>query len=96
MELILAVVDATQIQSESYFFLNFESTKEDILWLYSRFLSEWKICELYPVAAKFGKQLEYADKKGITYAVILGDSEKETNTYILKNMKTGEQVECEM
>lgn len=94
MEILFALVDQTATQSESYFFLNFESTQNDILWLYNTFLSEGKVCELYPVAAKFGKQLEYADKKGMTYAVILGDGEKEKNSYVVKNMKTGNRWRC--
>lgn len=91
MELLLHSDQKTEDQSESYFFLNFDTTQNDIIWLYNKFLSEGKVCELYPVEAKFGKQLEYADKKGMTYAVILGDGEKENNHYIIKNMKTGEQ-----
>jgi histidyl-tRNA synthetase len=52
--------------------LNFDETFDTILSLYTRFLSEGKTCELYPTAAKFGKQLEYADKKGMSHAIILG------------------------
>ena len=84
------------MQSESYLFLNFETTQNNILWLYQRFLSEWKTCELYPVEAKFGKQLQYADKKWITQATILWDEEKEQGIYIIKNMKTGEQMKVNL
>lgn len=62
MELILEQ-QSEITQSESYMFLNFDDTFEDILKLYQQFLSEGKICELYPTEAKFGKQLEFADKK---------------------------------
>ena len=84
------------MQLESYLFLNFETTQTDILWLYQRFLSEWKTCEYYPTPAKFGKQLEYADKKWITHAIILWDGEKEQDIYIIKNMKTGEQIKVSL
>lgn len=47
--------------------------------------------ELYPDPAKMKKQMGYADKRGIPFAVLAGDSEMESNTYTLKNMKTGEQ-----
>lgn len=47
--------------------------------------------ELYPDAVKMGKQLQYADKRGIQYAVILGTQEIESKTFALKNLVTGEQ-----
>lgn len=47
--------------------------------------------EVYPDAAKMGKQFQHAEKRGIPYAVIAGESEMEANTYNLKNLATGEQ-----
>ncbi len=44
-------------------------------------------------AAKLDKQLKYADRKGIPYAVIAGPAEIEKNTVKLKNMQTKEQEE---
>jgi histidyl-tRNA synthetase len=71
-------------------FLNFEDTITDTLSLMQQFLTEWKICELYPIEAKFWKQLEYADKKWIRYAVILGTTELEKWEYQIKDLKTWE------
>lgn len=48
--------------------------------------------ELYPDAAKMGKQLAYADKRSIPYVVLAGRNEMEVETFTLKNMKSGEQV----
>lgn len=48
-------------------------------------------CEIYHENAKFDKQFKYADKKGITYAVIIGTKEMEEGTCMLKNLQTGEQ-----
>ena len=48
--------------------------------------------ELYPENAKVGKQFQHADKRGIQYAVIIGEDEMKTNSYALKNLVTGEQV----
>lgn len=48
---------------ESYMFVNFEDTLPEVLALYNKFLSAGKIVDLYPTAAKIGKQFEYADKK---------------------------------
>jgi histidyl-tRNA synthetase len=48
-------------------------------------------CEIYPEKAKFDKQFKYAERKNILYAVIIGSKEIETNTCIIKNIKTGTQ-----
>lgn len=37
------------------------------------------------------KQLRYADRKQISYAIILGEEEKAKNVFILKNLATSEQ-----
>jgi histidyl-tRNA synthetase len=49
-------------------------------------------CELYPDAAKMDKQLKYADKKRIPFAVIVGSREMENETCIVKYLQTGHQV----
>lgn len=48
--------------------------------------------ELYPDSAKMGKQMGYADKRDIPFTVLAGQKEMETETYTVKNMKSGEQV----
>lgn len=95
MEIILEQA-SSQDSIESYLFVNFEETFDAILSLYTRFLSEWKICELYPTAAKFGKQLEYADKKWISKVVILGTTEQQEAVYIIKDLATGEQQKIDI
>ena len=35
--------------------------------------------------------MKYADKLGIPYILIIGEEERETKVYTLKNMETGEQ-----
>jgi len=47
--------------------------------------------ELYPDNAKIGKQFSHADKRGIPFTVLTGDSEIEADTFTLKNLSTGEQ-----
>jgi histidyl-tRNA synthetase len=47
--------------------------------------------ELYPDATKIAKQFQHADKRGIPFAVIAGQSELERMEYGLKNLQTGEQ-----
>jgi len=48
---------------------------------------------VYPDDDKVGKQFKYADKKGISYVVLVGPEEKEKGIVQLKDMKTGEQKE---
>jgi len=47
--------------------------------------------EIYPDAAKFDKQMKYANKRGISYVILPGDEEREKNMLSLKNFTTGEQ-----
>lgn len=48
-------------------------------------------CELYPDNAKMGKQMGYADKRNIPFVILAGDKEMDSQSYTLKNMKTGDQ-----
>jgi len=52
--------------------------------------------ELYPDAAKMGKQMGYADKRDIPFTVLAGESEMEQKVFTLKNMKTGEQQSLDL
>jgi histidyl-tRNA synthetase len=47
--------------------------------------------EIYPDLAKPQKQLDYANKKKIAYAVVIGSDEMKSGLLAFKNMKTGEQ-----
>src|SRR5258708_790732 len=48
--------------------------------------------ELYHETAKFDKQFKYAEKKGISWVVILGSEELANRNVKLKNLKSGTQV----
>lgn len=47
--------------------------------------------DMYPEAAKFDKQFKYAEKRGIPFVAILGESERLNGTIQLKNLETGTQ-----
>jgi histidyl-tRNA synthetase len=49
--------------------------------------------EVYPDAAKFKKQMGYADDKKIAYVVFVGADEMEKGLVKLKNMTSGEEKE---
>ncbi len=48
--------------------------------------------ELYPDVIKVGKQFLYADKRGIPFVVLVGESEIQESKFSLKNLQTGEQL----
>ena len=47
--------------------------------------------EVYPDASKIKKQLDYADKKSIPFALIIGSDEMETGKLTVKDMLKGDQ-----
>ncbi len=49
--------------------------------------------ELFPDNKKTIKQFNYANKREIPFVVLLGESELESDTFTLKNMKTGDQAQ---
>ncbi|MFV8270335.1 histidine--tRNA ligase [Flavobacterium sp. GT2N3] len=48
--------------------------------------------EMYPDNAKIAKQFQHADKRGILFAVIAGEQEMASNSFLLKNLANGEQT----
>lgn len=47
--------------------------------------------EIYPDAAKFDKQMKYANKRNIPFVIIPGEDEMKSGKYSLKNFTTGDQ-----
>ncbi len=47
--------------------------------------------EVYPEPDKLGKQMKYADAKGIPFAAVLGGDEIARGEVTVKNLATGEQ-----
>lgn len=81
------------LAASTVFFVNFGFDEEAyILPVMNRLRRAGVSCEIYPEAAKMKKQMEYANKKGIPYVVIAGESEINANLFSLKNMNTGEQT----
>jgi len=48
--------------------------------------------DVYPSAAKFQKQMKYANKRGISNVIIIGEEEFESKVLSLKNLDSGEQT----
>lgn len=48
-------------------------------------------CEMYPEPAKLKKQMLYADKNKIPFVILVGENERTSGVFTLKNMLTGNQ-----
>ena len=48
--------------------------------------------EMFPDAVKLKKQMSYANTKGIPFVAIVGETEMQENTVMIKDMKTGTQT----
>jgi histidyl-tRNA synthetase len=68
-----------------------ESLQDDYVMLATELRNSGISTELYYEPAKLEKQFKYAESKGISFAVILGQEEKQSGTVKLKNLKTREQ-----
>ena len=51
--------------------------------------------EIYPDSGKMKKQMEYANRRGIPYVVIIGSEELQKEVATVKDMRSGEQREVE-
>ncbi|WP_422486992.1 histidine--tRNA ligase [Gudongella sp. DL1XJH-153] len=47
--------------------------------------------QIYLEETKLGKKFGYADKMGIPYVIVIGEEEKKSGEYTLRDMKSGEQ-----
>jgi histidyl-tRNA synthetase len=68
-----------------------EDTLEHVINLAGFLRQQGIATEIYPDAAKLKKQFAYADKKGIPFMAVLGETEISEGTVALKDLRTGEQ-----
>lgn len=88
----LGLFPDTVTQNTKVLFINFGEKEALYAMQAVRKLREENIkAELYPDAAKMGKQMKYADKRDIPYTVLAGDEEMNNQKFTLKHMKSGEQ-----
>lgn len=89
---MLSLFPETVTTTSKAIFLNFGETEAKFaMKAITQLRSAGIKVELYPDNAKIGKQFQYADKRGIPYAVIVGGEEVQNKVYNLKNLTTGEQ-----
>lgn len=83
-----------QLSSTKVLFLNFgEKDEKYTLKVLNAVRNAGIPAEYYPDAAKLKKQMTYADKKEIPFAVFLGEDEILQEKVSLKNMHSGEQLQ---
>jgi histidyl-tRNA synthetase len=70
-----------------------EQEQECSMRLISKLRDKGVAAEIYPDMGKMKKQMEYANRRGIPYVVIIGSNELERGVATLKNMQSGEQQE---
>jgi histidyl-tRNA synthetase len=79
--------------SKSFLFLNFGTDKiSNFINSINQLRKDGIVCEIYPVDVKIKKQLDYANKKGIDFVVIIGDDELKKDIFKVKDMSKGEEL----
>jgi len=94
--LVLEALDLfpeTLAQSIDVLFINF-GTNESLFCLKAikQLRNQGVKAELYPDVAKMKKQMNHANKRGIPFVVLVGEEEMKKDSYTLKDMESGEQV----
>ena len=79
--------------SKSFLFLNFGTDKiSNLIDSVNQLRKDGIVCEIYPLDVKIKKQLDYANKKGIDFVVIIGDDELKKDIFKVKDMSKGEEL----
>ena len=83
--------------STKVFFVNLGKAEEEAaMSIISQLRDNGIATEIYPESAKMKKQMEYANRRGIPYVVIIGSNELERGVATVKNMRSGEQMEVSL
>ena len=79
-------------QSTQVLFVNFGERESQVcLGHLARLRSAGVRAEIYPEPAKMKKQMEYANRRGIPFVVIVGEDELASRHATVKEMHSGEQ-----
>ena len=80
--------------STKVLFINLGKAEEEAsMRLISKLRDNNVASEIYPESSKMKKQMEYANRRGIPYVVIIGSQELERGIATVKDMRSGEQRE---
>lgn len=95
MEELQLFPNTVQIGTKVLFFNLGEAESKMAFQLLQQLRSKHIAAELFHEQAKFDKQFKYAEKKNIPYAVIIGSTEMEQGTCIVKDLVKGTQEEMQ-
>ncbi|MBX2842668.1 MAG: histidine--tRNA ligase [Flammeovirgaceae bacterium] len=88
----LELFPTDQLNTTEVMFVNFdEATESYCLPVLQKLRAKGINSEIYPEAAKMKKQMNYANKKGISYVILAGSNEIVEGKLTLKNMVSGDQ-----
>ncbi len=92
----LSLFPETVLSSTKAMFINFgEAEALYCLKAVNLLRDEGVVTELYPDNAKMKKQMGYANKRQIPFVILAGETEMNTNTFMVKNMQSGTQEEMD-
>lgn len=94
MEVILSKWWKLKQTSETYLVTHFTDTKDASMDIVRYLHAGGKHAELYPTAAKLGKQFEYADKKWLSHVIVYWESEKNRGVVVVKDLQLWTEKEC--
>lgn len=90
----LGLFKDTETQTTEVLFVNFGEEEALYSFALANELRDMGIkAEVYPDKAKVGKQLDFANKKGIPSVIMIGSKEMNEEKFALKDMKSGNQQE---
>ena len=95
----LSQIDAIKADRESVsdvLIIPMDSEIEESLNISNYFRNLGVNTDIYLENAKVKKKMKYADKWHIPFVIFIGEEERKTKMYSLKNMKTGEQVKVSL
>jgi histidyl-tRNA synthetase len=91
MEELKLFPENLQAGAKALFFNMGEKESEFAFGVMQELRSQGIACEMYHEEAKMGKQFNYAEKKSIPYAIIIGSKEMEAGNCQVKELASGEQ-----
>ena len=91
IERLMLLIDPPEKDYDLYFLIPFGDVHSYALKVADRLRKEGKVVEVSYRKGGLRKQLEFANKLGADYAVIIGEDEAKEGVITLKDMKTGEQ-----
>ncbi|RFM29625.1 histidine--tRNA ligase [Deminuibacter soli] len=92
MEELQLFPEEVQTGTQVLFFNLGEAESKKAFELMQQLRSNGIRCELFHEQTKFDKQFKYAEKKNIPYAIILGSTELQQQTCVVRNLVSGEQT----